>query len=32
MSALDTAAYRIRFTDAYLEEGGWTPAALEERL
>jgi radical SAM family uncharacterized protein/radical SAM-linked protein len=32
MSALDTAAYRIRFTDAYLEEGGWTPAALEEKL
>ena len=32
MSALDTAAYRIRFTDAYLGEGGWTPADVGERL
>ena len=32
MSALDTAAYRVRFSDAYLSEAGWQPQALEDRL
>ena len=32
MSVLDTAAYRVRFTDAYLAEGGFSPGALDDRL
>jgi radical SAM-linked protein len=32
MSVLDTAAYRVRFTDEYLVEGGLEPSALEDRL
>jgi radical SAM family uncharacterized protein/radical SAM-linked protein len=32
MSALDTAAYRIRLTDAFVGEGGLDPAALDDVL
>jgi radical SAM-linked protein len=32
MSALDTAAYRIRLTDAYVGEGGLDPTVLDDTL
>jgi radical SAM family uncharacterized protein/radical SAM-linked protein len=32
MASVDAASYRIRFTDAYFEHGGWAPSALATPL